>query len=775
MKLKIIYRNSWFKTVFSLTTIIFIYWLFCLPKIYFKLPTSTIIESRNGDLLSAKIATDGQWRFPLVDSVPIKFKQCIIQFEDRTFESHWGISLKSIGRAVYQNLSQKKVVSGGSTITMQTVRLMRENPPRTFWQKIIEAFWSTRLEFRESKNNILRYYSTYAPFGGNVVGLETASWRYYGKPSHQLTWAQSATLAVLPNAPSLIFPGKNHSLLLKKRNRLLKRLLDVEIISDEVYELSLLEELPQKPHSLPQHAPHLLNYISKNSIKGEKHQTSIDIGLQSSINRLVRRQSKKLRRNNINNVAVLVTNVKTGKIISYNGNVIGLGFNHNEAVDIIHAPRSSGSILKPFLFCQAFDEGFITPYTLLPDIPTHYKGYTPQNYVQSFAGAVPAKECLAKSLNIPAVRLLEKIELNNFYHKLKALEINTLTRPAHHYGLSLVLGGAETSLWDLNKAYRKLAWQANQVKQETTYPSISYKPEKMTIPFNSDFNKGAIHLTFNSMLEVIRPGEELNWKMFSSSRKVAWKTGTSYGFRDAWAIGITPEYVVSVWVGNASGEGRPGIVGVKAAAPILFDVYNLLPETSWFKEPVNDLKNFKICNKSGFKASNHCPKPVNVKLNKQAKDLQTCPFHKLIHLNKEQTHQVNSDCYSTFDMKKTSWFVLPSLMEHYYKTSHANYKVTPPFLSKCFSTNSSDIMKIIYPKKISRIHIPINLNGTLEKISIEATHREKEGVIFWHVDEEFVGSTQTIHQINIQPSIGKHTLKLVDNKGNVFMQKFVTY
>ena len=775
MKLKGVHKKRWFKIVAGLFTVFFVYWLFCLPKVYFELPTSTIIESENGDLLSARIAKDGQWRFPLVDSVPDKFKHCIVQFEDRTFESHFGISFKSLGRAIYQNFSQGKVVSGGSTITMQTIRLMRKNPPRTLWQKIIEAFWATRLEFSESKKDILRYYSTYAPFGGNVVGLETASWRYYGKPSHQLTWAQSATLAVLPNAPSLIFPGKNHSLLLRKRNRLLKRLLDVKVISKEVYELSLFEELPQKPHPLPQHATHLLNYISKNAIHGKKHQTSIDFGLQLSINKLIRRHSKKLRRNNINNIAVLVTNVKTGKIISYHGNVTGLGFNHNEAVDVIHAPRSSGSILKPFLYCQAFDEGHITPYSLLPDVPTHYKGYTPQNYNQSFEGAVAAKECLAKSLNIPAVRLLEKVELNNFYHKLKALEISTLKQPAHHYGLSLVLGGAEANLWDLNKAYRKLAWQANQNKKQKTYPSISFTPKKSIIPFYSNFNQGSINLTFNSMLEVIRPGEESNWKMFNSSRKVAWKTGTSFGFRDAWAIGITPEYVVSVWVGNASGEGRPGIVGVKAAAPILFAVYNLLPTSSWFEEPLHDFKTFKICKESGFKAGHNCPNTQSVQLNEQAKDVQTCPFHKLIHLNKEETHQVNSDCYAIYEMKNTSWFVLPSLMEHYYKTSHANYKVIPPFSSKCSKTSNSDVMKIIYPKKISRIHIPINLNGELEKISLEATHREKEGVIFWHVDEEFIGSTQTIHQINIQPSLGKHTLKLVDNKGNIFQQKFITY
>ncbi len=775
MQLKQIHKKRWFKPVSGFAILLFIYWIFCLPSVYFKFPTSTIIESKNGDLLSARIASDGQWRFPLVDSVPEKFKQCIIQFEDRTFESHWGISFKSIGRAIYQNLTEGRVVSGGSTITMQTVRLMRKNPPRSFWQKGIEAIWATRLEFAESKDDILRFYTTYAPFGGNVVGLETASWRYYGKPSHELTWAQSATLAVLPNAPSLIFPGKNHELLLKKRNRLLKRLMDAEIISKNEYELSLIELLPQKPHPLPQHAPHLLNYIAKTKSKGEKHRTTINYSLQLRINQLIQRQAKKLRRNNINNLAVLVTDVKTGEIISYHGNVTGLGFKHNDAVDVVHAPRSSGSILKPFLYCQAFDEGFITPFTLLPDVPTHYKGYTPQNYAQSYAGAVPAKECLAQSLNIPAVRLLEKIELNNFYHKLKSLQINTLKKEASHYGLSLVLGGAETSLWDLNRAYRKMAWQANQIKVQNQFPDISIKPNQKLIDFKPDFQQGAINLTFNSMLEVIRPGDESNWKVFSSSRKVAWKTGTSFGFRDAWAVGVTPEYVVSVWVGNASGEGRPGIIGVKAAAPVLFDVFNLLPETTWFKEPLDDFQTFEICSESGFKIGPNCPNPTKHKLNKRASEIEVCPYHKTINLNQAKTHQVNSDCYNIYEMEKVKWFVLPGLMEHYYKTKHANYAVLPPFDPKCGSTTGEEMMKIIYPKKISKIHIPVNLKGELEKVNFEATHREKNGVIFWHIDDEFVGSTQTMHQISVQPSVGKHTLKLVDSKGNVFEQRFTTY
>ena len=754
---------------------LFTYWLFCLPSVYFKFPTSTIIESREGDLLSARIASDGQWRFPLVDSVPYKFKHCIIQFEDRTFESHLGISPKSIGRAIIQNFTEGRVVSGGSTITMQTVRLMRKNPPRNFWQKIIEALWATRLEFAESKDQILGFYATYAPFGGNVVGLETASWRYYGKPSHELTWSQSATLAVLPNAPSLIFPGKNHQLLLAKRNRLLKRLLEAGIINRKDYQLSLIEELPQKPHPLPQDAPHLLNFIAGQTKKGQKHQTSINKVLQQRINQLLQRHAKKLRRNNVNNIAVLVTEVKTGKIISYNGNVTGLGFEHNEAVDIIHAPRSSGSILKPFLYCQAFDEGIITPYSLLPDVPTHYKGYTPQNYAQTFAGAVAANKCLAQSLNIPAVRLLEKVELNSFYHKLKSLDIKTLNQPASHYGLSLVLGGAETSLWDLNSAYRKLAWQANQFKEQSTYPALSISPKESLTPLKPNFGQGAINLTLNSMLEVIRPGNESNWKVFSSSRKVAWKTGTSFGFRDAWAIGITPEYVVSVWVGNATGQGQPGIIGVKAAAPVLFDVFNLLPETSWFKEPLDDFTPLKICLETGYKAGPHCDHIKERKLNKRASEVKACPFHQSINLNKAKSHQVNSNCYNVFEMKKVNWFVLPGLMEHYYKTSHANYKTLPPFDSNCGIGGDKEIMKIIYPKKISKIHIPVNLKGELEKVNFEATHRDKNGVIFWHIDNEFVGSTETMHQISVQPKPGKHLLKLVDSKGNVFKQQFTTY
>lgn len=754
-----------------------IYWIFCLPSSFFILPTSTVIESSNGELLSATIAKDGQWRFPLMDSVPQKFKECIIQFEDRTFESHVGISARAIGRAIQQNIKHQRIVSGGSTITMQTVRLMRKNPSRTFFEKLKEVFWATRLESKLSKNKILQYYATYAPFGGNVVGLNTAAWRYYKKPAHRLTWSQTATLAILPNAPSLIFPGKNSSLLLAKRNRLLNRLHEIKTITDEELKLALLEPLPGKPHRLPQNATHLLNYTSKNGNYGKRKRTSIQYNLQNQINQIVKRNSSRLRRNNINNAAVIVIDVKTNKVVAYSGNVSGLGYKHNESVDLIHAERSSGSILKPFLYAQAFDEGIIAPQSLLPDVPTHYKGYSPQNYMQTFDGAVPAKTCLAKSLNVPAVRLLEKVGLNSFYHKLKDLELSSLHKHPKHYGLSLVLGGAETKLWDLTRAYSKMANVLNHYPKHKTdsIHEFGIFPNSKKVKLETPFSPSSIHHTFESMLDVVRPGSEMNWKVFSSSRKVAWKTGTSFGFRDAWAIGITPEYIVGVWVGNATGEGQPGIIGVKAAAPILFDAFNILPETSWFKNPTMDQSKFELCSKSGFIAGLHCKQTKTTLLSNSMTELPICNYHSSIHLNKNKTYQVTSECYDVYHIEKTKWFTLPPLMEYYYKLHHPEYKTLPPIHPNCEQGEQKKVIALIYPKKPSKIHVPVEIDGQKGNTVFEATHSKKDAILFWHIDNQYMGQTQTIHQIKLAPLPGKHKLKIVDELGNVLSQEFIAY
>ena len=245
------------RIIISVIVLLLLAYLFCLPRQLFNKPYATVVTDREGELLGARIADDEQWRFPACDTVPEKFKICIVAFEDKHFYHHWGVNPLAVGRALVQNLKGQRVVSGGSTITMQVIRLSR-NKNRTLWEKSIEMILATRLEFRYSKEKIVALYASHAPFGGNVVGLNAAAWRYFGHSAEQLSWAEAATLAVLPNAPARLHLDKNRPSLLKKRNRLLKKLVDNRQIDDMTYELALSEDLPREPIPLPQIAPHLV-------------------------------------------------------------------------------------------------------------------------------------------------------------------------------------------------------------------------------------------------------------------------------------------------------------------------------------------------------------------------------------------------------------------------------------------------------------------------------------------------------------------------------------
>ncbi len=529
--------------------------MFCLPKQLFIDPTATVITSSNNELLGAQIAKDGQWRFPHNDSIPKKFETCIIQFEDEYFYKHPGLNPVSIFKALRDNIKSGTVKRGGSTLTQQVIRLSRKGQSRTYFEKLKEIILATRLELRDSKNEILGYYTSNAPFGGNVVGLDAASWRYFNRNPHELSWAESAILAVLPNAPSLIYPGKNQEHLLKKRNRLLKKLLRNSIIDTLTYELSIAEVLPQKPYPLPQLAPHLLQRVAQ-IYYGQRTQTTIDEKLQERVNYIVKTHYNQLSQNEIYNAAVLVLDVKTRQVLAYVGNS-PTDKAHQKDVDIIDKPRSTGSILKPFLYASMLDAGDILPNTLVADVPTQFGNYNPENYDKTYDGAVLASKALSRSLNVPAVRMLQTFGLDRFYHYLKQLKLKDLKYNANHYGLSLALGGAESNLWDLCKSYAALSSTLNHFSESSSeYFSNEFcEPTFLaskSIDFGSKtpektlFDAASIYLTYESLKEVNRPESDESWEFFDSSKQIAWKTGTSFGFRDAWAIGTTKDYVVGV-------------------------------------------------------------------------------------------------------------------------------------------------------------------------------------------------------------------------------------
>ncbi|MDO5608240.1 MAG: penicillin-binding protein 1C [Capnocytophaga sp.] len=762
----------------SVVVAVLLWYYFCLPRELFPQPYATVIEDVNGNLLGAKIAVDGQWRFPESDSIPYKFAMSAIHFEDEYFRWHPGFNPVAIGKSLVQNIRNGRIVRGGSTLTQQVIRLSREHQKRTYFEKLIEIILATRLELRYSKDEILTLYASHAPFGGNVVGLDMAAWRYFGLSADQLSWAESATLAVLPNAPSLIFPGKNQERLLVKRNQLLLKLYQKKIIGLETYQLALAEPLPHKPHELPQAAPHLLERINKSN-RGERLRTTIITDLQEKTNRIVANYYARYSQSEVYNMAVIIIDTHTGNVLSYVGNT-PTDKNHQKDVDIINAPRSTGSILKPLLYATMLDDAELTPQMLVPDIPTTISGYSPKNFNNTYEGATPADMALAKSLNIPFVLLLQRYGVYRFYDVLQQLHFQNINKHPDHYGLSLILGGAESNLWDIAQAYTNLASELNFYNQHQMYRKQSFRPltiipkiastQYETSHENPLLGAGAIWLMLDAMKEVHRPEEDVAWRYYQSSRKVAWKTGTSFGNKDAWSVGITPEYVVGVWVGNATGEGRPSLTGVTYAAPVMFEIMGMLPASSWFKTPYDNLQEVEICSVSGYLAKGECPKKTQWIPHHQ-QELSACTYHRLVHLDPTHSYQVNADCQPTGQIVSQSWFVLPPVMEWFYKKQHIDYKPIPPYRSDCSPISFDKQLDFIYPKYGSVIYTTKQFGGKLQPFVAKATNAS--GQLFWYLNDVFLGTTIHFHEMEVYAEKGDNYLTIINESGQELRVKFV--
>lgn len=773
-------KGRWFfLLLLGLTFLLWYAW--CLPNPLFDTPNSTVLFDRHGKLLSATVARDGQWRFPLTTQLPEKFVTALIHFEDKRFHSHVGVDPLALGRAIKQNVGAWRKVSGGSTITMQVMRLANQNRNRNVWVKAIEMLQATRLELRYSKGEILRFYASQAPFGGNVVGLEAACYRYFGQNPEALSWAQAAMLAVLPNDPALIHLGRNRAKLLAKRNRLLKKLFNTGAIDALTYELAKNEPLPGKPQAIPNETPHLLTQAMADGREGARINTTLDAEAQLRISEIVQRHSERLFANHVYNAAVVVAEVSTGAVVAYVGNAKS-GREHQDQVNVITAPRSTGSILKPFLFAAMLDAGKMLPHTLVPDIPMDMGGFAPENFNRSFDGAVPASQALIRSLNVPAVAELREYRFEKFHRLLQRYGMTTLGKNPGRYGLTLILGGAEGTLWDITGMYASMGRVLTHYFKKPgaqRYASAHIKPlyyaKGDSIPevweTNSVLSAGSIWATAQALTNVYRPGEESGWRNFSSSRTIAWKTGTSLGHRDAWAVGLTPEFVVGVWVGNADGEGRPGLTGTDAAAPILFDVFSTLPSTSWFDTPNSELVQLATCAQSGMRLSVHCPKADTILVPTAGVKTLACTYHHVVHLSADKKFRVTSICDEPSAMVHEKWFVLPPVQEYFFKAKNNHYRPLPPYRKDCIQAKTT-LVDMVYPREGATLIVPVELDGTIGKVIFEATHRNADAVLYWHLDDAFVGTTRGRHQMAVSPLKGRHTLTLVDGAGEIFARDF---
>ncbi len=753
-------RRRWIAAVLAVSLLsAALWWLFCLPKELFGgVPCSTVVLSAEGELLGARTAADGQWRFPPSDTVSPRYAVCLTQFEDRRFYTHHGVSIPAIVRAALQNLRAGRTVSGGSTVTMQVIRLHRSATAdsltvrgRTFSEKIIEAILAARLELRCDKNGILALYAANAPFGGNVVGIEAASWRYFGRPSSNLSWAEAATLAVLPNSPSLIRPGRNSHLLEAKRNRLLRRLYNIGVIDSRTCELACSEPLPSAPYPLPQTASHLVEEYDR-TMPGRMIRTDIDIALQLRLEGILNRWNDDFTRSGISDLAAVVVDVRTGGVIAYCGNANASDGREGAFVDIAAAPRSTGSILKPFLYEALLQRGDILPHTLIADVPVSLGGFSPQNFDLHFSGAVPASEALARSLNVPSVNMLRMYGVRNFHQLLRKSGMTTLTRPPEDYGLSLILGGAEGRLREVTGIYAAMS---------AYYQGFSFwlPPEwPMT-------DRCALFYVFDTLKELNRP-DEMDWRMVPSLQKIAWKTGTSYGFRDAWAVGVNRSYAVGVWAGNADGRPAPGLVGARTAGPVMFDIFNALPSSPWFDEPgTGEYAYAEVCRRSGRLKGRFCDECDSLIVPAACLRSRICPYHRPVPVTADGRNRLSSPSEGGV---VRNFFVLPPAMEWYYRKVHGDYvPVPPPLVRNTYGHGgASSPMEFIYPEADASVFIPSALDGGPGEIVFSLAHSNPEAEVFWHLDSSYLGSTRIIHQFGCRPSSGNHTLTAVDSFGN---------
>jgi penicillin-binding protein 1C len=459
-------------------------------------------------------------------------------------------------------------------------------------------------------------------------------------------------------------------------------------------------------------------------------------------------------------------------------------------VDIITSRRSSGSLFKPFLYAAMLDTGDILPSSLVSDIPTRVGSYSPENITRNYLGVVPSDEALARSLNIPAVRHLRVYGVDRFARFLRSLGLTTLFRSGDDYGLPLILGGAEITLWEITGLYAGLgrSVSVNQNGGTTAFfhPHVSKEKQSNTattavrtsvsvasVPIISP---GAAWNTLNTLVYGVRPGEEAVWQEYANAMRIAWKTGTSFGYRDAWSIGVTPEYTVGVWIGNASGEGRAELRAAVTAAPVMLELLSSLyagtSRHTWFSQPSAELRHVEVCAVSGFLAGANCASIKIAELPLNAPAARACPYCRTVVLNEKMDRRITLEAGSLATTVEQKWFVLPPAEEWYYRKWNLDYKPLPQEERSYNGTVGEANLALFNPEPGTQVFIPRELDGREGRIVFSAAHREDDGIIYWHLDEDYLGATQYFHEMEAYPRPGSHTLTLVDSGGNTLVRRF---
>ena len=710
---------------------------------------STSLLDANGKLMDVFLNDEEQWHLKVEDEIPTNLRDAVITYEDKNFYTHHGVDFLAIFRAIVKNLSGSKR-SGASTITMQVAKLSKPKK-RTYINKYIEMIQSFKIETKLDKESILKLYLNNAPYGGNIIGYGTASRMYFQKDPKNLSWSECALLAVLPNSPGAMNVEKNRESLISKRNYLLDKLCEKGRLTEDQLFLAKREPLPSLRYPFERVSPHLARRLY-NSEKTKVIRTTIDYDLQKKMNDVVKSYMSFTHSEGITNACMLVIENKTRDVKAYVGSQDFMDMQNAGQVDGILAHRSPGSILKPFLYALSIDEGLIAPESLVQDVPMFFANFNPQNANHKYTGMIEARQALIASLNIPFVHLLNQYGEDKFYYFLKDM-LGFEENAPEKYGLSLILGTREFSVEEIATLYTGLA-------NYGTFTKLNYLENNEKSRSKVMFSRGASYLTLDTLKEVVRPG--LN-NLYRLKSPVSWKTGTSFGKRDAWACGMTPNYTVIVWVGNFSGKSNDNLSGVISGGRLLFNVFQELDYSNvHFEEPVFDLEKIEVDKETGYRIDFDGIEKKLIKYPKDAKPLKLSPYYKKVFVD-ENDVEIDSRNPNFINSHEKIVVNYPLEVVNYFIRENRD-------VSEIYHNSSKEkSIKILYPTPNLKILLPKDIDKEQKLIVKIANLKNQE--IYWYLDKEFVDMDKSFEK-EVALGVGDHTLTIMSEDGEIAKTNF---
>lgn len=717
---------------------------------------STLITDNQGQVKHAFLNNGDRWIMKIKPGeISKKVRSALLYKEDKYFNWHFGFNPISIARATWQNLISGKRLSGASTITMQVVRLL-EPRERTYLSKLIEVFRSMQLELFYSKEEIFNLYLEKAPMGGNIEGLKAGALLYFGKSTNNLSLAEALTLSIIPNRPNTFRIGRNDDLLFETRNHWLKRMLDDKVFSENEVSSALTEPLKAQRREAPKEIPHLARRLKKSYPSEHQITTFIDTELQQQIEALSEAHQNRLKRQKIQNLAVLVTRNSDHAVLAYLGSADFRDNRNAGQVDGITAIRSPGSTLKPLIYGLAFEQIGLTPETKLYDIPLSFANYQPQNYDELFRGKITASYALAHSLNIPAVKLLDKLGIAEVIKVLGESQFQSIQARKDQLGLSLALGGCGASLEQLVGLYRAFANEGIYVEQQLV--DIETRSIQDTL-----ISKGSAYLLTEILTQVNRPDLPRTWQNSKNLPLLAWKTGTSYGRKDAWSIGYNDDYTVGVWTGNFNAVGVPELNGAQMAAPLLFQIFNQLSygvNNDWRELPT-DLSMRYVCEETGLLPSAQCPNQVMDFYFRSKSNTGLCEHAKQVYVSLDESQSYCRTCRPQTGFKLVSYPNHEPEFLSYLQQSNLPIKLIPPHFPKCERVMSGEAPIISSPLEGLTYYLEAEQPEVLFKASVQADITK----VHWYINDKYFGSSHPAEQLFLRPPAGNLEITCTDDQG----------